>query len=95
MDHFDCDEELARLRRAVYEVKKTLSERGIHRQGALLKFIVDTFSTIDEHLVRLGDLPIAWTPSPSRRRKGKVEDTGKTVRRRPKKTKTPRSRGSV
>ena len=56
MDGFDVDEELARLRRAVKEVEsvKPKQELKLHR------FIAEAFANIDEHLLRLGDLPEMW-----------------------------------
>jgi hypothetical protein len=75
MDHFDEDEELARLRRAIFEMKKAMSPKGkAHGHTAwtelpklpvmaTLRFICEAFDNIDETLERLGPLPRAWRGS--------------------------------
>lgn len=79
MDGFDLDEELARLRRAVHEVRTHyLPDRrprymawvlrrlaGAEHAFDLLGFIAEAFTNIDETLVRLGPLPRAWFGSSS------------------------------
>lgn len=78
MDGFNKDEELARLRRAVHEVRRMNpnyferhmpwsvdptyrdTAQDILRAQALLAFIGEAFTNIDESLSRLGPLPNAW-----------------------------------
>src|SRR5271155_4032022 len=71
MDGYDDDEELARLRRAIFEMKKAMSPKGkAHGPTAwtllpklpvmqTLRFICEAFDNIDERLERLGPLPWA------------------------------------
>lgn len=82
MDGFDGEEELARLRRAVHEVRKLNPSKGFARHHAwtvdrledpthkLLAFIAMAFDNIDERLVRLGPLPTPWMGSSSLNRPG-------------------------
>jgi hypothetical protein len=91
MDYFDRDEELARLRRAIHEVRH-LNPTGFERHQKwsidprqvspgrlveLLAFIGEAFDNLDENLVRLGPLPEAWHGSSTvtRLRRGATKDT--------------------
>ena len=59
MDGFDQDEELSRLRRAVWEARHVPPWEN----PGLYRFIVEAFGNIDERLQRLGPLPHAWVGS--------------------------------
>ena len=63
MDGFDVNEELARLHRALKSVE-ALTPQELPEFYA---FIAEGFANLDEHLLRLGALPKAWSrPQPQK-----------------------------
>lgn len=107
-DHFDVNEELARLRRAVHEIKQTLAQDGLciyHKlwqkspEAPLLKtlaFVAEAFDNIDENLARLGPLPKAWASARNPKDQGEDEAADEPCRCGPRHVKgracTPSSR---
>jgi len=56
MDGFDVDEELARLRRAMKEARRTSPEDS----PELYRFVAEAFENVDEYLLRQGTPPSSW-----------------------------------